>query len=107
RSHQFLSWIHTDPSPSGCWVWHPGDEDHLAGSAIQHLTDLEPTLCELTGQIAHILPVMIALILANAVAQSLHWWGAPLCTRPTPSSHYWEWTMLMLPVLADSLELLP
>lgn len=26
---------------------------------------------ELTGQIAHILPVMIAVILANAVAQSL------------------------------------
>ncbi|XP_035578229.1 chloride channel protein 2 isoform X4 [Zalophus californianus] len=31
------------------------------------------------------------------------WWNGPLCTRLTPSSRYWEWTMLMSPVLADSL----
>ncbi|XP_073752296.1 chloride channel protein 2 isoform X4 [Callorhinus ursinus] len=31
------------------------------------------------------------------------WWSGPLCTRLTPSSRYWEWTMLMSPVLADSL----
>lgn len=36
-----------------------------------HTVSTAVIVFELTGQIAHILPVMIAVILANAVAQSL------------------------------------
>uniref|UniRef100_A0A8C9DRU8 Chloride channel protein 2 n=1 Tax=Prolemur simus TaxID=1328070 RepID=A0A8C9DRU8_PROSS len=42
----------------------------LAG-AVTHTVSTAVIVFELTGQIAHILPVMIAVILANAVAQSL------------------------------------
>ncbi|XP_035277502.1 chloride channel protein 2a isoform X4 [Anguilla anguilla] len=39
--------------------------------AVTHTVSTAVIVFELTGQIAHILPVMIAVILANAVAQSL------------------------------------
>uniref|UniRef100_A0A3P9IP86 Chloride channel 2c n=1 Tax=Oryzias latipes TaxID=8090 RepID=A0A3P9IP86_ORYLA len=42
----------------------------LAG-AVSHTVSTAVIVIELTGQISHILPVMIAVILANAVAQSL------------------------------------
>ncbi|XP_067392611.1 chloride channel protein 2 [Emydura macquarii macquarii] len=42
----------------------------LAG-AVTHTVSTAVIVFELTGQISHILPVMIAVILANAVAQSL------------------------------------
>jgi chloride channel 2 len=38
---------------------------------VTHTVSTAVIVFELTGQIAHILPVMIAVILANAVAQSL------------------------------------
>lgn len=48
----------------------------LAGAAalsgaVTHTVSTAVIVFELTGQISHILPVMIAVILANAVAQSL------------------------------------
>lgn len=57
---------------------HPEETEHscppgaaaLAG-AVTHTVSTAVIVFELTGQIAHILPVMIAVILANAVAQSL------------------------------------
>lgn len=39
--------------------------------AVTHTVSTAVIVFELTGQISHILPVMIAVILANAVAQSL------------------------------------
>ncbi|XP_043975555.1 chloride channel protein 2-like [Gambusia affinis] len=39
--------------------------------AVTHTISTAVIVCELTGQISHILPVIIAVILANAVAQSL------------------------------------
>uniref|UniRef100_A0A452TG16 Chloride channel protein 2 n=1 Tax=Ursus maritimus TaxID=29073 RepID=A0A452TG16_URSMA len=48
----------------------PGRAAALAG-AVTHTVSTAVIVFELTGQIAHILPVMIAVILANAVAQSL------------------------------------
>ncbi|XP_044529163.1 chloride channel protein 2 isoform X3 [Gracilinanus agilis] len=64
--------IHTDSStyrivPGGYAVVGAAA---LAG-AVTHTVSTAVIVFELTGQIAHILPVMIAVILANAVAQSL------------------------------------
>uniref|UniRef100_A0A3P9N4R8 Uncharacterized protein n=1 Tax=Poecilia reticulata TaxID=8081 RepID=A0A3P9N4R8_POERE len=39
--------------------------------AVTHTVSTAVIVFELTGQISHILPVMIAVILANAVAQAL------------------------------------
>uniref|UniRef100_A0A672L8U4 Chloride channel 2c n=1 Tax=Sinocyclocheilus grahami TaxID=75366 RepID=A0A672L8U4_SINGR len=39
--------------------------------AVTHTVSTAVIVFELTGQISHILPVMIAVILANAVAQNL------------------------------------
>uniref|UniRef100_A0A671KZ92 Uncharacterized protein n=1 Tax=Sinocyclocheilus anshuiensis TaxID=1608454 RepID=A0A671KZ92_9TELE len=39
--------------------------------AVTHTVSTAVIVFELTGQISHILPIMIAVILANAVAQSL------------------------------------
>lgn len=39
--------------------------------AVTHTVSTAVIVFELTGQISHILPVMIAVILSNAVAQSL------------------------------------
>uniref|UniRef100_A0A670ZPV9 Chloride voltage-gated channel 1 n=1 Tax=Pseudonaja textilis TaxID=8673 RepID=A0A670ZPV9_PSETE len=40
--------------------------------AVSHTVSTAVICFELTGQIAHILPMMVAVILANMVAQSLH-----------------------------------
>ncbi|KAM7248405.1 hypothetical protein CapIbe_000444 [Capra ibex] len=68
----FPDGIHTDSStyrivPGGYAVVGAAA---LAG-AVTHTVSTAVIVFELTGQIAHILPVMIAVILANAVAQSL------------------------------------
>uniref|UniRef100_H0VE33 Chloride channel protein 2 n=1 Tax=Cavia porcellus TaxID=10141 RepID=H0VE33_CAVPO len=68
----FPDGIHTDGStyrivPGGYAVVGAAA---LAG-AVTHTVSTAVIVFELTGQIAHILPVMIAVILANAVAQSL------------------------------------
>uniref|UniRef100_A0A671FCY4 Chloride channel protein 2 n=1 Tax=Rhinolophus ferrumequinum TaxID=59479 RepID=A0A671FCY4_RHIFE len=68
----FPEGIHTDSStyrivPGGYAVVGAAA---LAG-AVTHTVSTAVIVFELTGQIAHILPVMIAVILANAVAQSL------------------------------------
>uniref|UniRef100_A0A3B5LDM3 Uncharacterized protein n=1 Tax=Xiphophorus couchianus TaxID=32473 RepID=A0A3B5LDM3_9TELE len=39
--------------------------------AVTHTVSTSVIVCELTGQISHILPMIIAVLLANAVAQSL------------------------------------
>ncbi|KAF0046953.1 hypothetical protein F2P81_000586 [Scophthalmus maximus] len=63
----FPDGIHADGS-----VYHivPGGAAALSG-AVTHTVSTAVIVFELTGQISHILPVMIAVILANAVAQSL------------------------------------
>lgn len=48
----------------------PSGAAALSG-AVTHTVSTAVIVFELTGQISHILPVMIAVILANAVAQSL------------------------------------
>lgn len=48
----------------------PAGAAALSG-AVTHTVSTAVIVFELTGQISHILPVMIAVILANAVAQSL------------------------------------
>lgn len=62
------------------WWAIPDSPPHLlmvaAGAAalsgaVTHTVSTAVIVFELTGQISHILPVMIAVILANAVAQSL------------------------------------
>ncbi|XP_020861436.1 chloride channel protein 2 isoform X6 [Phascolarctos cinereus] len=68
----FPDGIHTDSStyrivPGGYAVVGAAA---LSG-AVTHTVSTAVIVFELTGQIAHILPVMIAVILANAVAQSL------------------------------------
>lgn len=68
----FPDGIHTDGStyrivPGGYAVVGAAA---LSG-AVTHTVSTAVIVFELTGQIAHILPVMIAVILANAVAQSL------------------------------------
>lgn len=51
---------------------HPSHTGAAALSgAVTHTVSTAVIVFELTGQISHILPVMIAVILANAVAQSL------------------------------------
>ncbi|KAG5847743.1 hypothetical protein ANANG_G00129460 [Anguilla anguilla] len=54
---------HREPRSSTAQRPSPGAVTHTVSAAV--------IVFELTGQIAHILPVMIAVILANAVAQSL------------------------------------
>lgn len=49
---------------------YPPGAAALSG-AVTHTVSTAVIVFELTGQISHILPVMIAVILANAVAQSL------------------------------------
>uniref|UniRef100_A0A3B3SWU0 Chloride voltage-gated channel 2 n=1 Tax=Paramormyrops kingsleyae TaxID=1676925 RepID=A0A3B3SWU0_9TELE len=53
----------TEPSTPSCAAALSGAVTHTVSTAV--------IVFELTGQISHILPVMIAVILANAVAQSL------------------------------------
>ena len=52
------------------WCISPAGAAALSG-AVTHTVSTAVIVFELTGQISHILPVMIAVILANAVAQSL------------------------------------
>uniref|UniRef100_A0A671FQP3 Chloride voltage-gated channel 2 n=1 Tax=Rhinolophus ferrumequinum TaxID=59479 RepID=A0A671FQP3_RHIFE len=84
----FPEGIHTDSStyrivPGGYAVVGAAA---LAG-AVTHTVSTAVIVFELTGQIAHILPVMIAVILANAVAQSLHVGEGQVSSTPlTPSS---------------------
>uniref|UniRef100_A0A8C6LBN9 Chloride channel protein 2 n=1 Tax=Nothobranchius furzeri TaxID=105023 RepID=A0A8C6LBN9_NOTFU len=66
----------TIPVPCGAFmpvfVIVPGPVGAAALSgAVTHTVSTAVIVFELTGQISHILPVMIAVILANAVAQSL------------------------------------
>lgn len=57
-----LTLLSFPPSPIGAAA--------LSG-AVTHTVSTAVIVFELTGQISHILPVMIAVILANAVAQAL------------------------------------
>ncbi|KGL91914.1 Chloride channel protein 2, partial [Charadrius vociferus] len=56
-------------------LWGRGEGTRLGAAALSgavtHTVSTAVIVFELTGQISHILPVMIAVILANAVAQSL------------------------------------
>ncbi|XP_010291975.1 PREDICTED: chloride channel protein 2-like, partial [Phaethon lepturus] len=68
----FPDGIHTESNtyrivPGGYAVVGSGDDPTTAGVPVSTAV----IVFELTGQISHILPVMIAVILANAVAQSL------------------------------------
>uniref|UniRef100_A0A8B9SMG9 Chloride voltage-gated channel 2 n=1 Tax=Anas platyrhynchos TaxID=8839 RepID=A0A8B9SMG9_ANAPL len=67
----FPDGIHTDSNtyrivPGGYAVGRP-----RCRAPVTHTVSTAVIVFELTGQISHILPVMIAVILANAVAQSL------------------------------------
>lgn len=55
-------------TPLSC---HPLKGAAALSGAVTHTVSTAVIVFELTGQISHILPVMIAVILANAVAQSL------------------------------------
>lgn len=57
---------HLTASPPGT-----GTGAAALSGAVTHTVSTAVIVFELTGQISHILPVMIAVILANAVAQSL------------------------------------
>uniref|UniRef100_A0A8D0ERY3 Chloride channel 2 n=1 Tax=Strix occidentalis caurina TaxID=311401 RepID=A0A8D0ERY3_STROC len=69
----FPDGIHTD---SNTYRIVPGGYAVVGAAALSgavtHTVSTAVIVFELTGQISHILPVMIAVILANAVAQSLH-----------------------------------
>lgn len=64
-----LAWLAAPDSPPHLLVVVTGAAA-LSG-AVTHTVSTAVIVFELTGQISHILPVMIAVILANAVAQSL------------------------------------
>lgn len=63
------------PSPPAPVFSHPLCRSSVGAAALSgavtHTVSTAVIVFELTGQISHILPVMIAVILANAVAQSL------------------------------------
>uniref|UniRef100_A0A669BHZ3 Chloride channel 2c n=1 Tax=Oreochromis niloticus TaxID=8128 RepID=A0A669BHZ3_ORENI len=61
----------TIPVPSGAFMPVFVIGAAALSGAVTHTVSTAVIVFELTGQISHILPVMIAVILANAVAQSL------------------------------------
>ncbi|XP_064372755.1 chloride channel protein 2 isoform X5 [Dromaius novaehollandiae] len=77
RSNVFVTlivFILMKGQPLGAWwvrAWQPGSRMASTPTATPTASCRGATPWWLTGQISHILPVMIAVILANAVAQSL------------------------------------
>ena len=65
-----LAWQAAPDSPPP-YVLGMGAGAAALSGAVTHTVSTAVIVFELTGQISHILPVMIAVILANAVAQSL------------------------------------
>lgn len=87
-SFHVLVFLHLVPSPWLSWltrhavsVWQslslysfctlPGKGAAAMTGAVSHTVSTAVICFELTGQISHILPMMVAVILANMVAQSL------------------------------------